>query len=107
MKIPRPFLVLLLLALWLGALGCASKDTAKITGAPSADSIGVAWLEPDGTLMMQLRAESQGKAIGDALLRYKPDDPRYRQMLDHVGPIKPGERKPVPPWPAEGAPKSP
>jgi hypothetical protein len=67
----------------------------------------VAWLEPDGTLVMQLRAETAGKAVGDALLRYKPDDLEYGRMLEHVGPLKPGERKPVPPWPEAKAPKSP
>jgi len=103
----QPTLWTITVALLLTLLGCgtqgkSSKDTIK-----QPDSIGVAWLEPDMTLVMQLRAESEGKALGDALLTYRPDDPQYHRMLEHVGELKPGERKPVPPWPQQEHPKSP
>jgi hypothetical protein len=94
-------------ALLLTVLGCGTQRKPANNTPKPPDSIGVAWLEPDRTLVMQLRAESKDKALGDALLRYKPDDPAYRRMLDHVGELKPGERKPVPPWCQQEQPKSP
>lgn len=36
---------------------------------------------------------------GDALIMYKPDDPKYKETLEHLGGLKIGEEKPVPPWP--------
>jgi hypothetical protein len=90
-----------LVALLLILTGCAAKDASTHGATQQPKSIGAAWLETDGTLVMQLRAETPGKALGDALLRYKPDDPAYHRMLDHVGPLKPGETKPVPPFPEE------
>lgn len=60
-------------------------------------SIGEATMEPDGTIVMRLRAEGPN-ALGDALVRYAPDNPKYRSILDHLGGLKPGEHKPVPPF---------
>ena len=37
--------------------------------------------------------------IGDAVFVYKPGDPMYEKIKEHLGGIKPGEEKPVPPWP--------
>lgn len=86
-------------ALFLVACGCAEKANSNRTGSLDGQPIGVAWLENDGTLVMQLRAETPGKARGDALLRYSPTDPQYHLMLEHVGGLKPGQTNPVPPWP--------
>jgi hypothetical protein len=63
----------------------------------SEASIGTATMEPDGTLVLQLRAEGPG-AMGDALLRYPPSDPRYAEILQHLGGMTPGEEKPVAPF---------
>jgi hypothetical protein len=65
--------------------------------APETPSIGQATMEPDGTIVLRLRAVSP-KAIGDALLRYPPDHPQYKSILDHLGGLQPGESKPVPPF---------
>jgi hypothetical protein len=93
-------LLSVILALHLfGVLGCAGKTKATRTTGSEPQSIGVAWLESDGTLVMQLRAEEPGKARGDALLRYKPDNPDYHRMLEHIGNLKAGQTNPVPPWP--------
>ena len=62
-------------------------------------SIGEATMAPDGTIALQLRAEGPGNLEGDALLTYKPGDPDYAKVLAHLGGLKPGESKPVPPWP--------
>lgn len=98
---------LLLAALFLAASGCAERAKSNRTNSSEPQSIGVAWLESDGTLVMQLRAEQPGKAQGDALLRYPPADPQYHRMLEHVGDLKPGQTNPVPPWPQGAASGSP
>ena len=36
--------------------------------------------------------------IAEAQLVYAPDDPQYEEIKHHLGGIKPGESKPVPPW---------
>lgn len=62
-------------------------------------SIGSAWIEEDGTIVLQLRAEGPKGLIGDALLRYPPGHPQYDDILRHLGGLKKGEVKQVPPWP--------
>jgi hypothetical protein len=99
-----PFSYLLLLGALASLFVVSCAHTEKATPAAgkeakTSNSIGTATLEQDGTLVMQLRAEADGKTIGDSLLRYKPGDPNYQKMLQHVGGLKPGETKPVPPWP--------
>jgi hypothetical protein len=98
----RHIFSLLAAVLALVIAGCAGNEKAARTNN-QPESIGVAWLEDDGTLVLQLRAESQGKAVGDALIRYKPADEAYARTLKHIGSLKPGETKPVPPWPEGGA----
>ena len=62
-------------------------------------AIGRATMDADGTLVLRLRAESDDGAVGEALLTYAPTDPDYEAVLRHVGGVRPGEDKPVPPWP--------
>jgi hypothetical protein len=61
-------------------------------------SIGVATMQQDGTIILQLRAESPGGIIGDSQIRYSPSDPKYQTVLAHLGGLAPGQSKPVPPW---------
>lgn len=61
-------------------------------------TIGVAWIDEDGTISMQLHA-SQGGIHGHGLLRYGVADPHYAEILAHIGPIKPGEKVTVLPFP--------
>lgn len=63
------------------------------------DSIGVAWMEPDGTIRMNLRAEGPGGIVGHGRLEYAPGDKDYAKILAHLGGLKPGQFKSVPPWP--------
>ena len=63
--------------------------------------IGSATMKEDGTILLQLRAEGPGGVLGDALLTYTPGHPDYEKILEHVGGLRPGEEKPVPPWPEE------
>lgn len=65
----------------------------------AAETIGVATMKPDGTIVLQLRAEGPNGEEGDALLIYKPDDARYESIRAHVGPIEPGQSRPVRPFP--------
>ncbi len=67
--------------------------------APLPASIGAARMLEDGTLVLDLRAEDATGRRGDARRVYPKDHPRYRAVLDHLGGMKPGETKPVPPWP--------
>lgn len=68
-----------------------------MTTTPS--SIGSATMEPDGTIVMVLRAEGPDGAVGDGLDVVRPADRDYASVLAHLGGLKPGEIKPVPPWP--------
>ena len=60
--------------------------------------IGMAMMKPDGTIIIDIYG---GPETNYALshLEYRPTDPNYRPVLDHLGGLKPGERKGVPPWP--------
>jgi len=55
-------------------------------------------MQADGTIVLQLRATDGSGIRGDARLTYPPGHPQYQKILGHVGGLKPGEEKPVPPW---------
>lgn len=61
-------------------------------------TIGSARMEEDGTIVLELRAEGPNRLTGDALLRYPPGHPEYNSILHHLGGLKKGEVKEVPPW---------
>lgn len=63
--------------------------------------IGMATMQPDGTITLDLRAESDQGDVGTGRLVYPPRHPQYQQILKHLGGLKPGERKPVKPFPDE------
>jgi len=79
---------------------CASKGgTVGGNGAGAAMSIGTATMLPDGTVVLDLRAGGlAGTPVGDGRLTYPPNHPQYREILEHLGGIRPGETRPVPPW---------
>jgi len=89
----------LISCLSVGLLGCTKGSDKPAAAAAQSESIGMAWLADDGTRNMQLRAEGPGPAVGDALVQHKPTDPDYESSLRHLGGLKKGEKKPVPPWP--------
>jgi hypothetical protein len=76
----------------------ASAPTAK---KEQPRSIGSATMTADGTIKLMLRAESASGAIGDALILYPKSHPQYDTILKHLGGLKPGESKPVPPFPSK------
>lgn len=93
-------------ALLLGTSGCAgSGETARpergVNSGAVNDrmSIGTATMLRDGTIVLDLRAASGPSGPkGDARLTYPPGHPQYREILEHVGGLRPGETRNVPPW---------
>ena len=79
-----------------------SKNSAKSkkSGAQT-ESIGTATMKADGTLILDLRAKGEDGTIGDSRLVYPKDHKQYSEILKHIGGLKPGESKPVPPWPSK------
>jgi len=62
------------------------------------DSIGTATMLPDRTIVLDLRAEGPGGLIGDARLIYRPHEPQYPAVRDHLPGLKPGVTVMVPPF---------
>ena len=62
------------------------------------ENIGTATMQGDGAIVLSLRAEGPGGIVGDGQVTYRPSDPRYQEVLAHLGGLKPGQSKPVPPW---------
>jgi hypothetical protein len=113
----------LVLALALGPIGCGASGPSESAAsrrepviatplaAPVATpreeraeprehaSIGTASFADDGSIVLELRAEVPGGGLGHGQLRYPPDHPEHAAVLAHLGGLRPGESKPVPPWP--------
>ncbi|MCA0315309.1 MAG: hypothetical protein LCH63_15950 [Candidatus Melainabacteria bacterium] len=64
-----------------------------------AKSIGTCKMDAQGTLILDLIAEGDDGLIGHGQLVYAKDHPQYQMILQHVGPMFPGEIKAVMPWP--------
>lgn len=64
-----------------------------------SETIGTANMLPDGTIVMDLRAQGPRGIVGDSRVTYKKDSPHYAEILKHLGGLHPGETKPVPPFP--------
>lgn len=78
------------------ALLAGLPGTALAQPAPAP--IGTARMQADGTIVLDLVAR-QGGAVGDARLIYPPGHPDHAMILRHLGGLRPGEVKPVPPFP--------
>ncbi|HEY0202594.1 MAG TPA: hypothetical protein VGC15_00400 [Acetobacteraceae bacterium] len=77
----------------------AAEEPAPPRRAPGAPMIGTATMLPDGTIVLQLRAEVPGAVLGDAQLHYPPGDPHYPAVRDHLPGLRPGRTLPVQPFP--------
>ncbi len=62
-------------------------------------SIGTARLLDDGTILLQLRAEGPNGLLGDGQISYPTGHPNYQEVMQHLGGLRKGEEKLVPPWP--------
>jgi len=79
----------------------SSPDDFQPTARKPADNVGSAYMDPNGTLEMRLRTETDDGTIGEAYLVIPPADPRYAAMVKHLDGIKPGEGRTIKPFPAE------
>ena len=94
------FPMLIVCSLLVGA--CQNMKGTTAGGRDPFSSVGVAFMEEDGSLTVRLRAEGTihgRKEVGDAAFYYNKGDKEYWRIIKHVGGLKPGESKPVPPWP--------
>lgn len=67
--------------------------------AAGLDTVGSATMLEDRTIVLSLVYWSRGGGhTTPARFTYKPDDPKYGEVLRHLGGMKPGESKPVKPW---------
>lgn len=79
--------------------GCSAHLSHRDKETPACPlSVGSAHLGADEDLMLQLRATSEDGAIGDALIRIPKSDARYEPYIRHIGGLKKGQEKLVPPW---------
>jgi len=70
-------------------------------GAESATddkSVGKTTMLQDGTILVGVPGPGPDSRA-QAVLEVQPGDTNYQQIIDHVGGLKPGETKPIPPWP--------
>lgn len=63
------------------------------------ESVGIATMDPDGTLRLQLRTVTADGIVGEMLQIVPPGDPRHEGYLAHLGGMVPGRAKPIPPFP--------
>ena len=63
------------------------------------ESIGVATMKDDGTIVLRLKAKTPHGMVGEGTLVYPPTHPQYQNILSHIGPIRKGQTVPVKPWP--------
>ena len=85
-------MILSLTMLWLLLAPGSMETKAELT------YIGSATMAADGTITLHLTRTADGKFV-EGMLTYKIGDPGYQGVLAHLGGMKPGETKPVPPWP--------
>jgi hypothetical protein len=76
------------------------KSLGLIPDAPVArpSSVGVATLKESGDLWLQLYSAEPGQPVAEALKIIKAGDPEPARYLKHVGGLKPGESKSIPPF---------
>jgi hypothetical protein len=82
--------------------GLAAENPAAENPAPEP-SVGVARMLENGTILIGIRGPAVDGPL-QAVLMVEPGDTNYQQIIDHVGGLKPGETKSIPPWPDQ-APK--
>lgn len=76
-----------------------SPASAQVQKKAEEAPIGECWMEEDGTIVVLLRRTADGIHVSMPPRRYPRSDPHYAEVLAHVGPIRPGEKKLVLPFP--------
>ena len=80
------------------ALAASFSGVAWAAETPAAGkAIGVATMLPNGIILVGVSGPDSERAR--AVLMVEPGDTNYQAIIDHVGGLKPGETKPIPPWP--------
>lgn len=69
----------------------------------SVATIGTATMKEDGTILLQLRAETEDGGIGDSLIIYPASHPNYQSIIDHLPDLKAGKSVLVPPFPEQSS----
>ena len=82
----------------LGVLAWIALAAVPTESKAELEYIGSATMSADGTIILHLNRTSDGQFL-DATFTYKIGDPEYQKTLAHIGGLKPGETKPVRPWP--------
>jgi hypothetical protein len=73
-----------------------AEDRKEVPPCVAYQSIGAAHMDACGVITLHIHTLPPGP-IGEGELRYAPDDPRYQEIVTHLGSIKPGETKNVRP----------
>ncbi len=76
--------------------GPARRGQAQPIQQKQTDSIGVATMNADGTIVLNLH--HHGTVDADAEISYDRNDRQYRDIADHLGGLRPGQVKIVQPW---------
>jgi len=85
------------LATTLAGAALAADQSSQPIPCEDIDSVGQAKMSADGTITLHLRS-LWPDPIAESELVFLPDDPQYEEIKHHLGGIKPGESKPVPPF---------
>jgi hypothetical protein len=92
------------LTLWV-VLACSFSGVVWAEENPAAaKSIGVATMLANGTILIGIGG-GPDLDRARAVLMVEPGDTNYQSIVDHVGGLKPGESKPIPPWPDQPTPE--
>ena len=82
--------------LLLAQAGPARRGQGQPIQPPANDVIGVATMNSDGTIILNLH--HHGTVDADAEISYTKTDKQYKEIADHLGGINPGEVKVVHAW---------
>src|SRR5262245_35514880 len=66
--------------------------------APAPESVGVATMLDDHTIVLELRADFSSGRMAEGRFIYPPSHPQYLEILKHLGGLEPKQSKPVPPF---------
>lgn len=62
------------------------------------ENVGTAVMAADGTLTLRFRTETKDGMIGELTKVVKPGEEHYDMFVAHLGGLKPGEGKAIPPF---------
>ena len=76
-----------------------TEPAVTVQNKPPSNPIGTAQMSADGTIMLTLEAPNPDGTKNYGVMVLPVDHPRYKEILQHVGELKPGDSIPVAPWP--------